>query len=109
MLKDQFNELFDKTHSECSRIMTSKRADYANEDVLSNFKRLSEVARLLGVEPSRSAWDYAMFMVVMKIDRWCNLRRKKAKPTNESVQDTVIDAHNYIDLAYANEVEETES
>ena len=37
---------------------------------------------------------------MLKIDRICNLKRKEVSPENESVKDTVVDLHNYIDLLY---------
>jgi len=61
---------------------------------------------ILGVDTSGSPWDCAMFLLLLKIDRWCNLRREGKDPANESIQDTLVDAHNYLDLAYACMVEE---
>jgi len=86
-------------------LMVDKAGDYADKDVLANFKRISELVKLLDIDPRRSPTDYALFMAVMKIDRWCNLRSKGTPPKNESILDTVMDLHNYIDLAYACEVE----
>lgn len=106
MNQETFNKLISEIHAQCSEIMLKKRSDYANEDVLSNFKRLSELAKLLNIDPRNSPADYALFMVAMKIDRWCNLRKQGKQPENESIMDTVIDLHNYIDLAYACEVDE---
>ncbi len=39
------------------------------------------------------------------MDRWCNLLNKGTPPKNESIRDTVLDLHNYIDLAYACDIE----
>ena len=81
-----------------------KAADYADEDVLANFKRISKLAELLRIDPGKSPADYARFMILMKLDRWCNLCLKETSPKNESTKDTVIDLLNYTDLAYACEV-----
>jgi len=87
-------------------LMARKASDYANEDALANFKRMSLMCDVLGVQPSNSAADCALFLALLKIDRWCNLRRKGTLPENESVLDTIQDLHNYIDLAYACQKEE---
>ena len=50
--------------------------------------------------------DVAVFLLLLKLDRWTNLRSKDAKPENEGVVDTVYDFHNYIDLGYACDIEQ---
>jgi hypothetical protein len=82
-------------------LMIGKGEDYAGEDVLANFKRMSALCASLGVDPGRSAWDCAMFLSLLKIDRLCNLKRKRADPKNESVQDSYCDLMNYLDLSLA--------
>ena len=101
MDRPTFNKQYEETHVKCSGLMVSKSADYAGDDVLANFKRLSEAARVLRIDPGKDPGSYALFMVLMKLDRWQNLRVKGSKPNNESIQDTVIDLHNYTDLAFA--------
>ena len=86
-------------------LLHDKAKDYAGEDVLANFKRISKLAGLLGLNPSKSPADYALFMALMKLDRWTNLRRTGQDPLNEPIKDTVMDLHNYIDLAYCCSVE----
>ena len=81
-------------------MLIDKGRDYANEDILSNFKRMSRLTEILGITPSSSSTDCALFLALLKLDRWCNLRRQKVSPTNESLKDTIQDLHNYIDLAY---------
>lgn len=96
-----FDDMCDRINEQRNKLMRSKRHDYAGEiDVLSNFKRIPELLRMLGIEPERSAFDYAMFMVVMKVDRMMNLTNKGESPQAESIIDTVCDAHNYLALAY---------
>lgn len=91
-------------------LMRKKRADYADEeDVLANFKRLGATVKTLQIHKlweTRPALAYALFMVVMKIDRMVNLLRQGKAPSNESVQDSWDDAKNYLDLAEALHVEE---
>jgi hypothetical protein len=82
-------------------LLLKKNKDYATEDFLSNFKRVHTVCKAWNIDPRRSAGDCARFLVVLKTDRWCNLIGKDTKPANESVEDTINDLHNYIDLASA--------
>jgi len=89
----RYNALIDKGH------------DYATDDVLSNFKRMSKLCELLNIIPARSPADSARFLMMLKVDRWCNLVGSGKKPKNESVKDTVIDLHNYVDLAYGCDID----
>jgi hypothetical protein len=85
-------------------LMEKKRADYADEDVLANFKRLGQTVKTLRIHElweQEPALAYALFMVVMKIDRMVNLLRQNKSPSNEAYQDTWDDAKNYLDLAEA--------
>ena len=102
-------ERMNKTHDDRMKLMGGKSDDYASqEDTLSNFKRMFVLCETLGVNPGRSPFDCAIFLLLLKIDRLCNLRRKGAKPKNESVKDTILDAHNYLDLSEALMSEETQ-
>jgi len=84
------------------KLMGGKSDDYASqEDTLSNFKRMNVLCKTLDVDPRRSAFDCAMFLELLKTDRICNLHKKGTTPKNESVRDTVMDKHNYLDIAYA--------
>ncbi len=108
MNTEKYLELVNKVEQDRFALMGGKRQDYATEDVLSNFKRMSEVCRLLDIDPRRSPADNARYLMMLKVDRWCNLARKGTPPVNESVRDTIHDLHNYIDLAYACEVDRCE-
>lgn len=92
---------------ESGKLLLNKSKDYANEDVLANFKRMSYLAGTLGIYPHVSPADCALFLALLKVDRWTNLRRKGASPKNESVKDTVMDLLNYVELAYCCDVEIT--
>lgn len=100
-------DIMDTLHQERMALMEGKGQDYSTEDVLSNFKRMSKMCSLLEIAPAQSPVDCALFLMLLKIDRWCNLRRSGADPKNESLADTIKDLHNYIDLAYACELEST--
>lgn len=96
-LRQQMNHI----NNDRMNLMRGKGQDYADEDALANFKRMQQMCAILGVDVRRSAEDCAMFLVLLKTDRFCNLRNKGKTPANESLRDTVIDWHNYLDLALA--------
>lgn len=80
-------------------VLRSKAHDYAGLDVLSNFKRLSGAAKELGIDVS-TPLGYALFMVLLKIDRINNLVSGGKKPNNEGLEDSFIDGIGYLKLAY---------
>jgi len=84
--------------------ITKKKAhDYAEDtDTLSNFKRQAEMRKARGADnlPSDVAYDF----VLTKLARLGNLRGKS--PKNEAVEDSVLDAINYLGLYYACKIEE---
>lgn len=67
-------------------LLDKKGDDYANEDRLSNFKR---VASILGKEPI----DICLTMIGIKIARITNLTDKDAR--NESMEDSIQDLITY--------------
>lgn len=87
-------------------IHTKKTHDYATEDVLSNFKRVSEIIKILGVDPT-TPHGMACVYIILKMDRFCNLTFRKSNdlPKNEAVEDTLDDWKNYLDLLEANWLE----
>jgi|SRR5437867_12861597 len=90
-------------------ISEKKGADYANEDVLSNFKRIGEAALILRIPQlwmKHPAYAYSLLMDILKKDRVVNLLLKDAQPKNESKRDTIDDDKNYTDLGEALLVEE---
>jgi hypothetical protein len=86
-------------------LIIAKSNDYAQEaDVLSNFKIVSKVVELIKIDVKRPE-GYAMLMVILKIVRIWNLKSEEKDVKNESVLDSYRDGINYFKLAYANEVE----
>ncbi len=92
-------EIYKTLDAKILEVTASKRHDYANTDVLSNFKGVSEAAKQLGLDIGDST-QYALFMVLLKIARLSNLLNSGKKPKNESVDDSFEDGINYFKLAY---------
>ncbi len=85
------------------RIALSERKsqDYATLDVLSNFRRVGEALKVLRIRELPAPLAYSFTMIILKLDRWINLIIQDTCPKNESVEDTVMDLQNYIDLSEA--------
>ena len=94
-------EIYNKMHEDIMKITASKRSDYANTDVLSNFKRVGEALKVLRIRELPAPLAYSFTMIILKLDRWINLIIQNTCPKNESVEDTVMDLQNYIDLSEA--------
>lgn len=92
-------EIYNKMHEDIMKITASKRSDYANTDVLSNFKGVSTAAKALGIDIGKSE-QYALFMVLLKIVRLTNLLNSGKAPNNESIDNSFKDGINYFKLAY---------
>jgi hypothetical protein len=100
MNKKEQIELIKELDEKLIEILESKGEDYASsQDRLGNFKRLSLAARTLGVNVT-TPHGYAMFMVLLKIDRINNLLNSDKTPNNESVDDSFSDGINYFKLSY---------
>lgn len=106
MNRDKFKIMLYEISNKRMELMFKKGDDYATEDELSNFKRMESLCRVLNINPQVGATHCALFLALLKFDRWCNLRAKGVNPKNESIMDTIIDLHNYIDLAYACQLDE---
>jgi len=79
-------------------IRLKKGHDYATDNWLSNFERVAEYMKLFKVDLTTSH-GVALFHLIHKIDRLCNLvYRRGDKPENESLRDTILDMKNYMDL-----------
>lgn len=98
MNSKDFDNLVKEVDADRLQLLLGKSQDYATDDVLSNFKRMNKLANTLDIDPRRSPLDCAMFLLVLKVDRWNNLKNKESI-VNESIRDTVCDLHNYVDLA----------
>ena len=99
MTREQEIELITGMDKGLMDILISKSKDYATEDVLSNFKRLSSAVKSLNLTLD-TPWGYALFMTLMKLDRINNLLSSNKTPSNESVDDSFADGINYLKLAY---------
>ena len=82
------------------RLMDSKSHDYADADVLSNFKRVAKICRVWNVDVHTPA-GCAEYLAILKLDRHFNLKAQGKDPANESVDDTFLDLFNYLDLLRA--------
>lgn len=98
MIREEELKIVEDLDEACKKILFSKSIDYATEDVLSNFKRLSIAARALDIT-LKSPMQYALFMVLMKLDRINNLVNSEKTPNNESIEDSFADGINYLKLA----------
>ena len=106
MKQTVFDDLVADVHIKRTNLMNGKHSDYATVDVLSNGKRMAELCNILDLHPSRGGCDSFLFLALLKMDRWINLRHSRQAPQNEPIVDTLMDLHNYLDLAYASQVEE---
>lgn len=98
MNSKQQETLLLELHEEEGKVLLSKGNDYASVgDVLKNFKEVSTICDMLGID-SRNLYGTHMFYIILKIQRICNLLFSNKKPSNESVEDTLLDLRNYIFL-----------
>lgn len=105
MTKEKQLEIYNTIDSTILGLTEKKAFDYANTDVLSNFKGVSTAAQALGLDIGEPA-QYALFMVILKIARLSNLLNSGKTPSNESVEDSFLDGINYFKLAYCCHVDE---
>ena len=100
MTRETQTKLLGEFYAEKKNILKLKGEDYANEDVLSNFKTA-------GANIGISAEQQCLSLIATKVARLGNLLSGKT-PNNESVSDSILDLSNYTDLLYClvNEEEE---
>ena len=98
MTPEEQLKIYQEVDSKILEVTTAKRHDYANTDVLSNFKGVALAAKALGLDIGDST-QYALFMVILKIARLSNLLNSGKAPKNESVEDSFLDGINYFKLA----------
>lgn len=102
MKEEDYLKIVDESSKRRKKIHHKKTGDYATEDVLSNFKRVAQMMDILKIDPT-VPHGVACIYILLKMDRFCNLVfRKKTKPANEAVEDTLDDWKNYLDLMEAN-------
>lgn len=100
MKRSEMNQLMETGAHRRMALCRSKGADYSNDgDALLNFKQLNRMCDMLNVDPSRGQEETALYFMLHKIQRLCNIRDKA--PCCESVLDTIDDLHNYTDLYHA--------
>lgn len=110
MKLDELKAIVEEMDKECTELLGLKNADYSNEeDALDNFKKTSAICAILDIDTRRDGQDSALFLAILKLTRWCNLRNKTTKPVNEPIRGSVADLHNYINLGYALSVESKET
>ena len=108
MKQQDFGVIFYDLFKDLEKTLSAKKADYATEDVLSNFKIVSKLAKVFQIEVNTPI-GYACFMVLMKFHRICNLLFiNRSEPKNESVYDSFKDMIGYAILALALHKEEVE-
>ena len=99
MNRETYDKLVGDLFNRATTLSKSKSKDYATEDVLSNFKRISGAVKALSLDLTTPT-GYALFMVILKIDRITNLIKHGGTPQNEPIDDSFMDALNYLLLAY---------
>ena len=92
MTRETQSKLLGEFYAEKKNILKLKGEDYANEDVLSNFKTA-------GANIGISAEQQCLSLIATKVARLGNLLSGKT-PNNESVSDSILDLSNYTDLLY---------
>lgn len=104
MTPEEQIEHVEKLDDDLLGILKSKGKDYADTDVLSNFKIVSEIVKLAKINAELPE-GYAMLMVILKIVRIWNLKKSGKTPENESLLDSYKDLINYCKLSYLCEIE----
>jgi len=92
MTRETQSKLLGEFYAEKKNILKLKGEDYANEDVLSNFKTA-------GANCGISAEQQCLSLIATKVARLGNLLSGKT-PNNESISDSILDLSNYTDLLY---------
>ena len=101
MIYKQFIKMFHQKQLKRLNIYKKKAHDYATEDILSNFKRIGAILKVWNLKKLSPDIIVCFLLIILKIDRWLNLLINNKRPKNESIEDTVLDLHNYIDLTDA--------
>lgn len=89
----QQKEIMDAFTEQMKAICRSKGDDYANDDRLSNFKKVGMATGLLPAQVIH-------VLLATKVARLVELQGKGKTPNHEGVEDTLIDLANYAALGY---------
>lgn len=92
MTAEYRKQLFDKVVAKMESILLAKGNDYANEDVLSNFKLAGSICQI-------TPQQHCLALIATKVARLGTLFTGKS-PKNEAVEDSIIDLINYGFLLY---------
>lgn len=94
MTHQEFTTSFEQLVTKMREMLLKKGRDYANDDAMSNFKRI-------GLVSDQTPEKVILTFAASKISRLCNLMEKGVKPENESMQDNMLDLACYSMLLYA--------
>lgn len=94
MTREQFKVSLMQTFDECLEISNKKNSDYATgQDPFQNFR----LAELMGL----TAGDGIMLRFLDKVARLSNVWKKGTTEVDESIEDTIMDAINYLAILRA--------
>jgi len=97
MTQQQQLDLVEQINEKGLELMRSKGHDYAGQDILKNFKQMRALCEILEIDISRTEGVH-MFYILLKVQRISNLIFTNKQAKNESIQDTLLDLRNYVDL-----------
>ena len=92
MTSEKQSEVFKELTGSMIKVMQSKANDYADTDVLSNFKK---VAFICNITPEQ----VLLTLIATKTAR-LGILLQGTKPNNESIEDSILDLANYSVLLY---------
>jgi len=105
MKTEVFKNLVDSVNDQRLGLIGIRGTEYAKvSDQVSSFKEVAQMAKVLDIVPGMKPSQFAYVMVLLKLMRNSNL--KNEDPYSERRWDTILDLHNYIDLAIACELDE---
>lgn len=88
MTAEDQKKLFNYFIEKQKHILMSKSSDYANEDILSNFKLAGNICNI-GPEMN------CLSLIATKVARLGVLLNSKEVPKHESIDDSILDLANY--------------
>jgi len=102
MTNKEFEKIVDWLVEKGPSIMLGKSKDYTDgKDRLGNFKQIAGAFSALTQHPM-TAKENVLQLLLLKIARLENLILKGIEPSNESLEDTMLDLFNYTILYIAN-------